>query len=149
VIVGEGEAFPGMLMAINPGHITQALPGTKTTDPAFGLPAIWIDERSRDLAMTAGYTVVDCATVIATHLHHLMQVHAARLMGRAEAQQLLEHLAKHRTQAWRGCRAQADLGGGLQRVLQNLLDDSVMCATCAASSRPWPSTVCGPRIPTN
>ena len=125
VIVGEGEAFPGMLMAINPGHITQALPGTRTTDPAFGLPAIWIDERSRDLAMTAGYTVVDCATVIATHLHHLMQVHAARLMGRAEAQQLLEHLAKHSPKLGEDVVPKLISVAVFQRVLQNLLDDSV------------------------
>ena len=121
----KGEAFPGMLMAINPGHITQALPGTRTTDPAFGLPAIWIDERSRDLAMTAGYTVVDCATVIATHLHHLMQVHAARLMGRAEAQQLLEHLAKHSPKLGEDVVPKLISVAVFQRVLQNLLDDSV------------------------
>ncbi len=125
VIVGEGEAFPGMLMAINPGQITQALPGTRTTDPAFGLPATWIDERSRDLAMTAGYTVVDCATVIATHLHHLMQVHAARLMGRAEAQQLLEHLAKHAPKLGEDVVPKLISVAVFQRVLQNLLDDSV------------------------
>jgi flagellar biosynthesis protein FlhA len=112
-------------MAINPGHITQALPGTRTTDPAFGLPAIWIDERSRDAAMTAGYTVVDCATVIATHLHHLMQVHAARLMGRAEAQQLLEHLAKHSPKLGEDVVPKLISVAVFQRVLQNLLDDSV------------------------
>ncbi len=125
VIVGEGEAFPGMLMAINPGHITQPLPGTRTTDPAFGLPATWIDERSRDLAMTAGYTVVDCATVIATHLHHLMQVHASRLMGRAEAQQLLDHLGKYAPKLGEDVVPKLISVAVYQRVLQNLLDESV------------------------
>ncbi|MGI9154199.1 MAG: flagellar biosynthesis protein FlhA, partial [Rubrivivax sp.] len=78
-VVGEGEAYPGMLLAINPGGATQQLPGTKTTDPAFGLPAVWIEERNRETAQMAGFTVVDCATVVATHLSHLMQVNAARL----------------------------------------------------------------------
>ena len=125
VMVGEGEAYPGMLMAINPGHITQPIPGNRTTDPAFGLPATWIEERNRDLAMTAGYTVVDCATVIATHLHHLMQMHAARLMGRAEAQQLLEHLAKHAPKLGEDVVPKLISVAVFQRVLQNLLDESV------------------------
>ena len=72
-VVGEGEAFPGMWLAINPGGATQPLLGTTTTDPAFGLPAIWIEERQREQAQMAGFTVVDCATVVATHLSHLMQ----------------------------------------------------------------------------
>jgi len=125
VVVGEGEAFPGMLMAINPGHITQALPGTKTTDPAFGLAATWIDERQRELAQSVGYTVVDAATVIATHLHHLMQVHASRLMGRAEAQQLLEHLGKYAPKLAEDVVPKLIPLAVLQKVLQNLLEESV------------------------
>jgi len=69
-VVGEGEVFPGMLMAINPGHVTNALPGTAATDPAFGLPAVWVEERQREAAQMAGYTVVDSSTVVATHLSH-------------------------------------------------------------------------------
>ncbi len=93
-VVGEGEAFPGQLLAINPGGATQQLPGTTTTDPAFGLPAVWIEERHRETAQMAGFTVVDCATVVATHLSHLMQVNAAKLLGRVETQQLVEHVTK-------------------------------------------------------
>ncbi|MEW6708051.1 MAG: flagellar biosynthesis protein FlhA [Pseudomonadota bacterium] len=93
-VVGEGEAFPGMFLAINPGGATQQLPGTKTTDPAFGLPAIWIEERHKDMAQMSGFTVVDCATVVATHLSHLMQVNAAKLLGRVETQNLVEHVTK-------------------------------------------------------
>jgi flagellar biosynthesis protein FlhA len=81
-VVGEGEAFPGQLLAINPGGATIQLPGTKTTDPAFGLPAVWIDERHKETAQMSGFTVVDCGTVVATHLSHLMQVNAAKLLGR-------------------------------------------------------------------
>ncbi|HEY8881163.1 MAG TPA: flagellar biosynthesis protein FlhA, partial [Roseateles sp.] len=93
-VIGEAEAYPGMWLAINPGHATQKLIGTPTTDPAFGLPAVWIEERQRDMAQMAGFTVVDCATVVATHLSHLLQVHAARLLGRVETQQLVDHLTK-------------------------------------------------------
>src|SRR6478735_3256823 len=89
-VVGEGEAYPGMWLAINPGGASTPLLGTATTDPAFGLPATWIEERQRETAQMAGFTVVDCSTVVATHLSHLMQVHAAKLLGRVETQQLLE-----------------------------------------------------------
>ena len=92
-VVGEGEAFPGMLLAINPGGATQQLPGARTSDPAFGLPAVWIEEQHRELAQMSGFTVVDCATVVATHLSHLMQVNAARLLGRTETQALIDHVS--------------------------------------------------------
>ena len=94
VVVGEGEAFPGMFLAINPGGITTPLIGTPTTDPAFGLPAHWIDEWQKEAAQMAGFTVVDSETVMATHLSHLMQVQAAKLLSRTETQQLVEHVAK-------------------------------------------------------
>ena len=94
VVVGEGEVFPGQFLAINPGHIRTPLIGQATTDPAFGLPATWIDERQKESAQMAGYTVVDAETVLATHLSHLMQVHAARLLSRTEVQELVEHVRK-------------------------------------------------------
>ncbi len=94
VTVGDGEAFPGMFLAINPGGITTPLIGTATTDPAFGLPAHWIDERQKEAAQMAGFTVVDSETVMATHLSHLMQVQASRLLSRTETQQLVDHVAK-------------------------------------------------------
>jgi flagellar biosynthesis protein FlhA len=93
-VVGEGEAYPGMWLAIDPGGASKELPGTRTVDPAFGLPAVWIEERWRETAQMAGYTVVDCATVVATHLSHLMQVNAARLLGRVEVQALVDHLTR-------------------------------------------------------
>jgi flagellar biosynthesis protein FlhA len=67
-VIGEGEAWPDRFLAINPGHAMLQLSGTPTQDPAFGLPAVWIDAGQRDDAQVAGYTVVDAATVIATHL---------------------------------------------------------------------------------
>ena len=125
VVVGEGDCFPGMLMAIDPGHASTPLPGTRTTDPAFGLPAVWIDEGQRDHAQTAGYTVVDPATVIATHIHHLMQVHAARLLGRTEVQQLLDHLGRYAPKLAEDVVPKLISLSVFQKVLQNLLDEAV------------------------
>ncbi|MFT4099908.1 MAG: flagellar biosynthesis protein FlhA [Burkholderiaceae bacterium] len=125
VVVGEGESFPGMMLAINPGNAVQALPGTATLDPAFGLPATWIDARHRDDAQANGYTVVDAATVVATHVHHLMQVHAARLFGRNEAQQLLEHLGKFAPKLAEDVVPKLISLSVFQRVLQNLLEEGV------------------------
>ena len=124
-VVGEGEAFPGMLLAINPGGATQILPGTRTTDPAFGLPAVWIEERHRDNAQMAGFTVVDCSTVIATHLSHLMQVNAARLLGRVETQQLVEHVTRLVPKLIEDVIPKMVGIAPLQKILQLLLEEGV------------------------
>ncbi|HEX5338572.1 MAG TPA: flagellar biosynthesis protein FlhA, partial [Gallionella sp.] len=94
VEMGSGEAYPHQLLAINPGSVTGELVGTQTQDPAFGLPAVWIDAALRDQAQVMGYTVVDPGTVVATHLSHLIGTRAAELLGRQEVQQLLDHLGK-------------------------------------------------------
>ncbi len=125
VVVGEGEAFPGMYLAINPGGITTPLIGTATTDPAFGLPAHWIDERQKEAAQMAGYTVVDSETVMATHLSHLMQVHAAKLLSRTETQQLVEHVAKQAPKLIEEVVPKLVPIAVFQRVLQLLLEESV------------------------
>ncbi|MBL8275700.1 MAG: flagellar biosynthesis protein FlhA [Pelomonas sp.] len=124
-VVGEAEAFPGMWLAINPGHATQKLLGTQTTDPAFGLPAVWIEERQKEMAQMSGFTVVDCSTVVATHLSHLMQVHAARLLGRVETQSLVEHLTKQAPQLIEDVIPKMVSIATLQRVLQLLLEEGV------------------------
>ena len=124
-VVGEGEAYPGQLMAINPGGATLQLPGIKTMDPAFGLPAIWIDERHREAAQMAGFTVVDCATVVATHLSHLMQVNAAKLLGRVETQQLVEHVTKLAPNLIEDVIPKMVGIATLQKVLQLLLEEGV------------------------
>ena len=124
-VVGEGEAYPGMLLAINPGGATQQLPGTKTSDPAFGLPAVWIEERSRETAQMAGFTVVDCATVVATHLSHLMQVNAARLLGRTETQALVDHVKKLAPNLIEDVIPKMVSVTTLQKVLQLLLEEGV------------------------
>ena len=124
-VVGEAEAFPGMWLAINPGHATQKLLGTQTTDPAFGLPAVWIEERQKEMAQMSGFTVVDCSTVVATHLSHLMQVHAAKLLGRVETQALVEHLTKQAPQLIEDVIPKMVSIATLQRVLQLLLEEGV------------------------
>jgi flagellar biosynthesis protein FlhA len=124
-VVGEGEAFPGMLLAINPGGATTNLLGTRTTDPAFGLPAVWIEERQREAAQMGGFTVVDCATVVATHLSHLMQLHAAKLLGRVETQQLVEHVTKLAPKLIEDVVPKMVGIATLQKVLQLLLEEGV------------------------
>jgi flagellar biosynthesis protein FlhA len=124
-VVGEAEANPGQLLAINPGGATQLLPGAKTIDPAFGLPAVWIEERHKEMAQMAGFTVVDCATVVATHLSHLMQVNAAKLLGRVETQALVEHVTKLAPQLIEDVVPKMVGIATLQRVLQLLLEEGV------------------------
>lgn len=125
VVVGEGEVFPGQFLAINPGHIKTPLIGTPTTDPAFGLPAHWIDERHKENAQMAGYTVVDSETVLATHLSHLMQVHAAKLLSRTEVQELVAHVAKLAPKLIEEVVPAMVSIGVFQKVLQLLLEESV------------------------
>jgi flagellar biosynthesis protein FlhA len=123
--VGEAEAFPGMWLAINPGGATTQLIGTATKDPAFGLPAVWIEERQKEAAQMAGFTVVDCSTVVATHLSHLMQMHAAKLLGRVETQQLVEHVTKLAPKLIEDVVPKMVGIPALQKVLQLLLEEGV------------------------
>jgi flagellar biosynthesis protein FlhA len=125
VEVGLGEAFSGQFLAINPGRVAGTLSGTATTDPAFGLPAIWIDAGQRDNAQAYGYTVVDASTVVATHLNHLLLTHASELLGRQEVQQLLDHIAKEMPKLVEDLVPKTLPLGTLQKVLQSLLDEGV------------------------
>ena len=125
VTMGEGEAFPGMHMAINPGGITTPLIGTATTDPAFGLPAHWIDDSQREAAQMAGFTVVDSETVMATHLSHLMQVQVSKLLSRTETQQLVEYVAKQAPKLIEEVVPKMVPIAIFQKVLQLLLEESV------------------------
>lgn len=125
VEVGAGEAFVGQFMAINPGMVSGTLPGPATSDPAFGLPATWVDSAMRDQAQAMGYTVVDAGTVIATHLNHLITMHAAELLGRQEVQQLLDHLGKESPKLVEDLVPKMISLSTLQKVLQNLLIEGV------------------------
>jgi flagellar biosynthesis protein FlhA len=125
VEVGKGEAHSGQFLAINPGMANGILPGTVTTDPAFGLPATWIDAGLREQAQIMGYTVVDAGTVVATHLNHLITMHAAELLGRQEVQQLLDHLGKDAPKLVEDLVPKLVSLSCLQKVLQNLLIEGV------------------------
>ncbi len=125
VEVGAGEAVNGQFLAINPGMVTGTLPGAPTTDPAFGLPAVWIEAGMREQAQAMGYTVVDAGTVVATHLNHLITSHAADLLGRHEVQLLLDHLAKEMPKMVEELTPKLIPVSVLQKVLQNLLQEGV------------------------
>ena len=125
VEVGSGEAYPGHFLAINPGRVAGQLPGTQTRDPAFGLPATWIDSSLREQAHAFGYTVVDPSTVVATHLNHVILSHAAELLGRQEVQQLLDHVAKDAPKLVEDLVPKQMSLSTMQRVLQSLLDEGV------------------------
>ena len=125
VDAGTGEVFPGMFLAINPGRVLGNLQGTATTDPAFGLPATWIDAGQRDQAQSLGYTVVDAGTVVATHLSNMIQSNAHEMLGREETQALLDHIAKESPKLVEDLVPKVLNLTVVQRVLQNLLSDGV------------------------
>ena len=125
VAIGNGEAFPGMYLAINPGRVSGQLAGTPTQDPAFGLPAVWIEAGLREQAHVFGYTVVDASTVVATHLNHIILSHSAELLGRQETQALLDHIAVESPKLVEDLVPKQLPLSTLQRVLQNLLEEGV------------------------
>jgi flagellar biosynthesis protein FlhA len=101
------------------------LPGTPTTDPAFGLPAVWVDVSMREQAQIAGYTVVDASTVIATHINHLLHRHGADLLGRQEVQQLLDHVGREAPKLVEDFVPQTLSLSLLLKVLRGLLAEDV------------------------
>ncbi len=125
VIAGEAEVRPEQEMAINPGQVSGVLNGVATKDPAFGLEAFWIDPAQRDIAQTQGYTVVDSSTVIATHLSQILQANAHRLLGREEAQHLLDALAKKAPKLVEALVPDLLPLGVVLKVLRNLLEEQV------------------------
>lgn len=125
VEIATGESNYGQYLAIDPGMVTGPLAGQITTDPAFGLPAVWIDAGIRDEAQSMGYTVVDAGTVIATHLNHIISMHAADLLGRQEVQQLLDHISKESPKLVEDLVPKLMPLAVVQKVLQNLLVEGV------------------------
>ncbi|MGK2953551.1 MAG: flagellar biosynthesis protein FlhA [Thiobacillus sp.] len=125
VEIGSGEVRTGLFLAIDPGNITASLPGVATTDPAFGLPAVWIESNLREQAQAMGYTVVDPGTVVATHLNHLVIQHGAELLGRQETQALLDHLGKSAPKLVEDLVPKMLPLSTVQKILQNLLIEGV------------------------
>jgi flagellar biosynthesis protein FlhA len=125
VEAGAGDVVVGQYLAINPGRALGSVPGTATRDPAFGLPAVWVNADNREQAISLGYTVVDAATVIATHLSSIIQAHAAELLGREEVQALLDHVAKDAPKLVEDLVPKLLPVAVVQKVLGNLLGEGV------------------------
>ncbi len=125
VAIGEAEIYPGKWLAIDPGEVFGRLEGIQTEDPAFALPAVWIDERDKDNAQTLGYTVVDASTVVATHVNQLMLEHAADLLGHDEVQHLVDMLSEASPKLAEQLVPGAISLSGLVRILQELLREKI------------------------
>ena len=123
--IARSEVMPGMYLAMNPGTATEDVQGIATTEPAFGLPAFWIQENQRDHAQLMGYTVVDGATVITTHISELVKQQAPELVGRTEIQQLLDSLKETSPKLVEDLVPAVVPVGILQKVIQNLLRERV------------------------
>ena len=125
VVVATAEVFPDRELAINPGQVFGKIEGQPTKDPTFGLEALWIDPAFRDAAQGAGYTVVDAATVIATHLAQILRDNAHRLIGHEEVQHLLDQLARRSPKLVEHLVPKTLSLGIVLKVLQNLLAEQV------------------------
>ncbi|WP_074942708.1 flagellar biosynthesis protein FlhA [Succinivibrio dextrinosolvens] len=125
VTYGEAEIQPERDMAINPGQVFGEIPGLKAKDPAFGLDAVWISKSDNDKALGLGYTVVDCSTVIATHLSQILANNCASLIGQEEVQNILDIVAKSQPKLVNGLIPSVVNLGLLTHILQNLLNEGV------------------------
>ncbi|MFN0087979.1 MAG: flagellar biosynthesis protein FlhA [Blastocatellia bacterium] len=124
--VARGELYPESLLAIDPGTVRERVEGIETTDPAFGMPAVWLRRADgRDRALAAGYTVVDPTTVICTHLSEVIKRYAPEQLGRQETRELLDALAETHPKTVEEATPKVLSLGEVQRVLQNLLRERV------------------------
>lgn len=125
VEVARGELMVDHYLAINPGSAREEIPGIVTSEPAFGLPALWIKASDKDRAQFAGYTVVDPVTVVSTHISETIKRHAFELLGRQETKSLLDALNETHPKVVEECVPKVLSIGEVQRVLQNLLREGV------------------------
>jgi flagellar biosynthesis protein FlhA len=126
VEVGSGPLQREKLMAMDSGDVVSKIEGIEFVEPSFGLKAIWIDAAKRDAAERAGYTVVDCPTIIATHLTEIIKAHAAEILGRQEVQQLIDNIKADYPAVVDDLIGSKRLSlGSIQKVLQNLLRERV------------------------
>jgi flagellar biosynthesis protein FlhA len=125
VDAGSGRVWPGQHMVMDPGGGQVAMPGIHTTEPTFGLPATWVDAALKEDATIKGYTVVDAATVLATHLTELIKSNVAEILSYAEVNKLIKDLPKEQTDLVKEIVPAQITVSGIQRVLQNLLAERV------------------------
>ena len=124
-VIAEGELLANKMLAIDPGIVAAVIPGIPTTEPAFGLSALWIDGAMRDDAEMAGYTVVEPSAVLATHLSELFRSHASELLGRQETQELVDILAQRNNKLVEELIPQLLSIGDVVQVLRNLLVEQI------------------------
>ena len=125
VEAGTGKVWAGQYMVMDPAGGQVNLPGTHTTEPTFGLPATWIDAALKEEATLKGYTVVDAATVLSTHLTELLKNNMAELLSYGEVQKLLKELPKEQAELLKDMVPSLITVSGIQRVLQILLAERV------------------------
>jgi flagellar biosynthesis protein FlhA len=125
VPLAEASVRPDRELAIDPGGVSGKIQGQETRDPAFGMPALWIDPGSREHAQTLGYTVADAATVIATHLSQVLQTHAHELLGHQEVQQMLDVLGENAPKLVENLTPNTVSLSTLVKVMQRLLAEGV------------------------
>ncbi|MDZ4662073.1 MAG: flagellar biosynthesis protein FlhA [Pseudomonadota bacterium] len=123
--VASGKLKPDQMMAMDPGNVTEPVEGIPTTEPAFGLDALWITKGQKEQAEMAGYTVVDISTIMATHLTEVIRGHAHELLGRQEAQSLIDNFKKSYPKVVEELIPDVLPLGGVVKVLQNLLKEGV------------------------
>lgn len=125
VVMGEAFIHPDRWLAINPGQVFGQLEGIPGQDPAFGMEAVWINESEKEQAHTFGYTVVDAATVVATHLSQILEQNSQQLLGYEETQQLLDKLALNSPKLVRELIPDGLSLGMVSKVLQGLLVEHI------------------------
>ncbi|MEC7641322.1 MAG: flagellar biosynthesis protein FlhA [Nitrospinota bacterium] len=125
VEVARGLVVMGRTLAMNPGNVDRIIEGIETTEPTFGLPAIWINEANKEEAQIAGYTVVDATTVITTHIKETIKRHAHELVGRQEVQNLVDKLKETNPKVVEELIPNLLTLGKVQKILQNLLKEQL------------------------
>ena len=125
VEAGTGQIYAGQYMVMDPAGSQVDLPGTHTTEPTFGLPATWIDAGLKEDASMKGYTVVDAATVLSTHLTELLKGNMSELLSYGEVQKLLKELPREQAELLKDLVPSTINVSGIQRVLQILLAERV------------------------
>lgn len=123
--VAKGNLMPDHYLAMDPGDVSEELDGVKTTEPAFGLPALWISENQKEKAQLNGYTVVDLSTVLATHISETIKNHAHELLGRQDLQSLLEIVAKTHPKLVEELIPSLLSLGAVLKVIHNLLKEGI------------------------
>jgi flagellar biosynthesis protein FlhA len=125
VDAGTGRIWPGQYMVMDPAGAQVTLPGIHTSEPTFGLPATWIDAAMKEEAAIKGYTVVDAATVLSTHLTELIKANVSELLSYGEVAKLLKDLPKEQSELVKDIVPAQITVSGIQRVLQLLLAERI------------------------